>query len=148
MMTLGRRKFDIYASHPYDALKRSVCINQPNSSITIYPIVVYLVYCCPLQKFSTTLQVTLINNKVSFGHYSNLIVRVKRILKTTWTNSDFKKRIDLIWNFAFTLTSIHYILKNPHIFMSLNMAFPTYPQETAFNVGATCSCVLGNGQNQ
>ena len=147
-MTLGRRKFDIYASHPYDALKLSVCINQPNSSITFYPIVVYLVYCCPLQRLSTTLQVTLINNKVSFGHYSNLIVRVKRILKTAWTNSDFKKRIDLIWNFAFTLTSIKYILKNPHISMSLNMAFPTYPQEAAFNVGATCSCVFRNGQNQ
>ena len=116
MMTLGRRKFDIYASHPCDALKFSVCINQPNSSITFYPIVVYLVYCCPLQRFSTTLQVTLVNNKVSFGHYSNLIVRVKRILKTAWTNSDFKKRIDLTWNFASTLTSIQYILKNPDIF--------------------------------
>ena len=41
-----------------------------------------------------------------------------------------------------------YFEKSRYIFMSLNMAFPTYPQEAAFNVGATCLCVFGNGQNQ
>ena len=120
MMTLGRRKFDIYASHPYDALKLPVCINRPNSSITFHPIVVYLVFRCPFQRLSTTLQVTLINNKVAFGHYSNLIVKVKLIQKTAWTNS-----CRCIVEFCFSSYSqfIIYVWENSHICMGLNMAF-------------------------